>query len=92
MSLAVDFMAGFVTGFASTAAMGAFAKFVAGGFTTGPTAKVAAVCVAIGYALGRFAYAGSVAADPMVALGGAAGSALALAGLWAWLLKKPRIQ
>lgn len=89
MSLAVDVFSAFVTGFANTAVNGALAAFVARQFTTGRTAKVAGFCVALGYAAGRFGYSGPGVSAAAVALGGLAGGAMALAGLWFWLLRKP---
>lgn len=85
----VEVLSGFLTGFALTALSGAFASFVARGFTTGRTAKLAGFCVALGFVAGHFGYSGPPGREAAIALGAFAGGVGALAGLWFWLLRKP---
>jgi hypothetical protein len=92
MSLAAEVLSGFLTGFGLTALNGAFASFVARGFTTGRTAKVAAFCVTLGFVVGRFGYSGPAGREAVVALGTLAGGIFALAGLWFWLLRRPELE
>ncbi len=88
MSMVVVVLGAFVTGFANTALTGAFAKFVARGFTTGHTINIAAFCVALGYVGGRFRYAGPIGSEAAIPLGSLAGALVALVGLWFWLLRR----
>lgn len=89
MSMVTVVLGAFVTGFANTALTGAFAKFLARGFTTGRSVNIAAFCVALGYVAGRFRYSGPLGSEAAIALGGLAGALVALVGLWLWLLRRP---
>jgi hypothetical protein len=86
MSLAFAFL----TGLLFTLAAGVAARIAATLWMSDAHARVAGFCIALGFALGRFSYAGPPGRAAAVAALTALGSVVALLLLWAWLLKKVR--
>ena len=84
MSIAIPF----VTAFLATLFVGAvawlFAKFV----TSDRMARLSAFCVAIGFALGRFSFAGKIDSQALPPIAAILGAAVALMILWMWLVKQ----
>lgn len=82
------FLLAFVGALASTALAGAVAKLAIGLFAPDRAAGFAAFCLAFGFAAGRFSYMGPLDARAAEAGSAALGAALALAGLWLWLVRR----
>jgi hypothetical protein len=76
----------FALAFASTLIIGAIARYGAGFFACDRASRVAAFGVALGYAVGRFSYAGP--AKDMPSIAAALGAIAALIVAWAWLIRR----
>jgi hypothetical protein len=77
----------FLTAFMATALVGVVAKFGITYLFAHPSARIAAFCLALGFALGRYSYAGPLNQEALYAACAALGSLIALVVLWLWLLK-----
>lgn len=81
-------VASLVLAFASTLIIGAITRYAAGFFGSDRDSRVAAFCVALGYAIGHFSYAGPATGEDLPAIGAAVGSIAALLVVWFWLLRR----
>lgn len=83
----MDLAIGFLNALWATAAVGIAAKFALQHLSGRAGFRFAAFCLALGFALGRYSYSGVPDRGALVAACAAAGSLVALAGLWAWLVR-----
>lgn len=83
MSLVLAFFSAFV----ATALIAVVAKFGITFLFARASARLAAFCTALGFALGRYSYAGPLDQEAFSAACAALGSLTALILLWLWLLK-----
>jgi hypothetical protein len=84
----MNLLVAFLSALIATALAGVMARIAIGFVSVERAAGFGAFCVALGYVAGRYSYSGPLDARAVEAGVAAAGAILALAGLWAWLLKK----
>lgn len=84
----MTFIGAFLTALLGTAIVGAVAKVVIDLFSVSRPARFGGFCVALGFALGRYAYSGPIDDHLLDIVGAAIGAVIALIGLWYWLIAK----
>lgn len=84
MSIAIPFVAALF----ATLFVGAVARLLAKFVTSDRPARLGAFCVAIGFAVGRFSFSGTVDSRALPPIAAVFGAAVALTILWLWLVKQ----
>lgn len=77
----------FLNALVATALAGMVARLVLSFLFAHPSARFGAFCIALGFAVGRYSYAGPVNQEALSAGSAAIGSLIALLGLWLWLVR-----
>ncbi|WP_324807132.1 hypothetical protein SH584_11250 [Sphingomonas sp. LY29] len=82
-------MSALLMAFAGTIVVGVASRFLLDAFAASWPSRIAAFCIAIGFALGRFQWSGPASAA-LIPLATAGGAVMALFALYLWLIRPLR--